>query len=458
VRPDRFKYYGVTRVTCGCDLKPIDVPRTGVTPYPGATSSIAIGGRSVIALYGPMVGGAIQNPATTAEQGIAPLVAGAPIVRTRRIGAIDTYPPGFRVPIGVTRVVSTSYDVVNYGPPELLYVSLVGPAALEEGGTTRVLFPGQTLSIPANWQGSVWVNAATNGHRFAATVVQPVTPYPPIPYSGSFPPDEPTSKTTTIPSYLYQQYTDDDDLQAFVMAQNAQTQAYVDWFNTLNLPIYTKQIGRLLDWVGEGLYGVARPTLYSGRYRSVGALDTFTPNQIVINSFKRIGQFTNIAATSDDVYKRIITWHVYKGDGKQVSVRWLKRRIARFLFGAGGADYSGSTDQISVVLAAGAISITILTGRRSILGGAILNRMPFNTTAPDELRTEVTSPIAVPALAAIFKEAIDTGALQLPQQYTVTCRIGLLGGRPEHLVDVLPISPLAPLGFSTALMLALEII
>ena len=44
-------------------------------------------------------------------------------------------------------------------------------------------------------------------------------------------------------------------------------------------------------------------------------------------------------AVTDDVFKRILTWHFYKGDGKNFSVRWLKRRIWRFLQGANGTDF-----------------------------------------------------------------------------------------------------------------------
>ena len=42
-----------------------------------------------------------------------------------------------------------------------------------------------------------------------------------------------------IRSYLYQQYADDEDLQAFVAWFNAEGQEYVGWFASISLPVYT---------------------------------------------------------------------------------------------------------------------------------------------------------------------------------------------------------------------------
>jgi hypothetical protein len=413
-------------MTCGCDIAVV-APRTGLTPYPGAAPKVSLAGVSVIALYGPMVGGLIQNPATIAEQGINPIVATTPVTITRHYGPLNTFGPNAQVPLNAFVTKTMVEEVDTYGPPELLFISLIGPAALSETGTTKVLYPGQSYSIPANWPLPVWVNAKTAGHKFAAIVVQPVTPYPPTITDSTFPPMGPTGLLKTIPSYLYQQYTDDDDLQEFVDAYNGQTQSYVDWFNGINLPIYTQLSGGLLDWVGQGLYGVVRPTLYSGQYNSVGPYNTFAFNTLPYNTFEQIGTFSDIAVTNDDVYKRIITWAFYKGDGLQVSIPWLKRRIYRFLYGANGLDAEGSAAQISVVFGDSTdLTITIVTGYRRLTGGSLYNDFGFNTIPYNTVFTSVTT-TTVPALAQIFKEAIDTGVLELPQQYNVTSRIGIMG-------------------------------
>jgi hypothetical protein len=59
----------------------------------------------------------------------------------------------------------------------------------------------------------------------------------------------------TIPSYLYAQYSDDENLQAFVDAYNSLSQGYLDWFNSRPLGLYTSPniAGPLLDWVGQGV-------------------------------------------------------------------------------------------------------------------------------------------------------------------------------------------------------------
>jgi hypothetical protein len=241
-------------------------------------------------------------------------------------------------------------------------------------------------------------------------------------FPSNFPPTGPTSLLATIPSYLYQEYSDDDDLQAFVASYNALAQEYVNWFAAANLGDYTSEIvvGALLDWVAEGLYGMARPTLASGRAQYLGPFDTARFNALQFNGQKRIGS-ANYQVTSDDVFKRILTWHVYKGDGKVFDVRWLKRRVMRFLIGANGtAPNIDETYQISVTFGTGnQVNINILSGLRTVVGGARFDRFQFNARAAlfNGLLTtfEQFAPLA---LAPIFKEAVDSGVLELPFQFT----------------------------------------
>src|ERR1700678_4143973 len=81
------------------------------------------------------------------------------------------------------------------------------------------------------------------------------------PFGGpSFAPESP-GVTQTIPAYLYEEYFGDPDIQPFVDGYNALVQEYIDWFNTIGLPVYTGYLiaGPLLDWVGNNLYDVERP-------------------------------------------------------------------------------------------------------------------------------------------------------------------------------------------------------
>lgn len=151
--------------------------------------------------------------------------------------------------------------------------------------------------------------------------------------------------TETIPSYLYLQYSDDENLKALVEAYNVETQKYIDWFNSINLPIYTGLEGDLLDWVGAGLYGFPRPNISTGMYQWVGALNTRQYNDVEYNGSKPINLGIK---TSDDLYKRLLTWRFYKGDGFYFSLQWLKRRVERFIFGVNGLDIVNNSGLVSV--------------------------------------------------------------------------------------------------------------
>lgn len=121
----------------------------------------------------------------------------------------------------------------------------------------------------------------------------------------TFPPASNPLLTQVIRAYLYQEYADDDDLQAFWKAYNDLAQQYVDWFSTIGLPIYTGLSGDLLTWVARGLYGARRPS-----------------------------------SISDDLFQRVLTWNFYKGDGTVFSVQNLRRRIIRFLLGTNGVTWN----------------------------------------------------------------------------------------------------------------------
>lgn len=175
-----------------------------------------------------------------------------------------------------------------------------------------------------------------------------------------FPPDGPVTLSQTIPSYLYKQFDDDSDIQAFVASFNTLAQIYVDWFTNTGLPVYTGLSGSLLDWVAQGLYGITRPTLSSGKFSSIGPLNTYEPNTWTINKLILVGP-ANISNTSDDIFQRIITWNFYKGDGTNFNIKWLKRRIMRFLIGENGsAPNIDNTYPVSIAFGAnGAVNILL---------------------------------------------------------------------------------------------------
>ena len=222
-------------------------------------------------------------------------------------------------------------------------------------------------------------------------------------------PSSPTTLLQILASYLYQEYADDDNLQGFVAAYNNLAQNYLDWFNAVNLPIYTGPLvsGPLLDWVGQGLYDIPRPSLPFGSVSRVvaGPYNTFAYNTLPFNGMQvgvnavgaGIGQFIiGVSAigvgsselVSDDVYRRVITWKFFKGDGQRFSTPWLKRRIERFLNGTNGINYNvDNTYQVSITFDVNDVVISL--------------------------------PNSAP-LGVVFQAAVNTGVLELPFQFSYT--------------------------------------
>lgn len=212
----------------------------------------------------------------------------------------------------------------------------------------------------------------------------------PEPVPAHWPPDGPTTVLRTIPAYPYVQYQSDDHVSAFFDAYNIYAQAYLDWFNQLDLPIYTKApvAGTLLDWVAQGLYGIARPALPTAQgYPGEGPVNTYIVNSLTVNGY-RPGLPDTFTVTNDDFFRRIITWAFYKGDGKVFSPRWLKRRINRFLTGVDGKD--------------------------------VVNDTTFNVSVfPTGLKAW-TIELANSTESSIFKAGVERGVIELPFQVTWT--------------------------------------
>lgn len=228
--------------------------------------------------------------------------------------------------------------------------------------------------------------------------------------------------TTTLPSYAYRQYLDDDDIQAFVVAQNAATQTYIDWFNQVFLPYYPGLTGPLLDWVVEGLYGLTRTQLASPTSAAKGMYNTVPYNTLVYNGYAPSTQ--TFYDTTDDLFQRILTWDFFKGDGKRFSTRWLKRRIMRFLVGTNGID--PQPDQTGFTVGAettSAIGVHIASGTL--------------TVSIDQTLLSFQADID-PTILTLFQLAFQGGNLDLPVAYAYAVNI-VTGfdalARPNNLVS-----------------------
>lgn len=174
---------------------------------------------------------------------------------------------------------------------------------------------------------------------------------------------EQTNLQAIIPAYVFDEYADDDDIQAFNTSYNDLATQFLLWFNTLNLPIYTGGIvsGPLLDWVAEGLYGNVRPSVSTGSERTYAAINSVTINFMSINE-RKFSSTAALQTTNDDYFRRILTWNLFKGDGFVFNITWLKRRVWRFMTGPNGIDPGIiNTYPVSVAVSGGAFTINITT-------------------------------------------------------------------------------------------------
>lgn len=162
-----------------------------------------------------------------------------------------------------------------------------------------------------------------------------------------------------IPSYLYVQYADDDDLQAFIASFNEIAQGYLDWFNQTPLSVYTSPniAGALLDWIGQGIWGIPRPVLSNESAQVFAGYNEATYDTLAYNALNYV-QSGSAQLASDDIYKRVLTWNLYRGDGQMFCMQWLKNRIARFLNGPNGGDYPVLNAQPDVTVSGSVFTVT----------------------------------------------------------------------------------------------------
>lgn len=163
----------------------------------------------------------------------------------------------------------------------------------------------------------------------------------------------------TIPSYLYKEYSDDANLQAFVDAYNSLTQGYLGWFNSTPLGLYTSPSvnGQLLDWIGQGVYGIPRPVLSTQTSTNRAGYNA-NPYNTVPYDFLTHSSSGTATLASDDIYKRMMTWNLYRGDGQMFTIGWLKNRVNRFINGAGGLDYTVLNNPPSISVSGNTFTIT----------------------------------------------------------------------------------------------------
>lgn len=148
-----------------------------------------------------------------------------------------------------------------------------------------------------------------------------------------------TPYSAIIPARPYGQYATDENVQAFFTSLNVVQQGILTWFANTPLAVYTSDAisGPLLDWTLTGIYGIARPILTTTVTISTGPLGTNVMGTHALGTLVITQSGTSVTVT-DDIYKRVATWILYRGDGLQFTFPWLLRRVERFLGGVNGSD------------------------------------------------------------------------------------------------------------------------
>ena len=227
-----------------------------------------------------------------------------------------------------------------------------------------------------------------------------------------------------IKSYLYTQYNDDDDLQAFVTAYNEMAQQTYEWMRQANLPVFVGgyNAGDQLKWIARGIYGVKPPVLVSGKRSAYGPFNAMLFNQLPFNGRKVVNQSDQVVV-SDDLFKRIMTWNFYKGDGFYFTIPWLKRRVMRFLTGIDGVDVVNDQRwSISVLFSDFGASISIIKGFRKLTDSSIFNASSFNARAFNQ-KSSILIKSNDYEYSDLFKQAFDSGLLHIPFYQPVTVTI-----------------------------------
>ncbi|QHI95518.1 hypothetical protein GT348_03865 [Aristophania vespae] len=172
-------------------------------------------------------------------------------------------------------------------------------------------------------------------------------------------------KTLIAPAYAYQQFTDDSNIVAFFDAFNQMATETLTWLAEHPFPLYIGSYltGGFLDYCAYCLYGQFRYKIsYVQLQQYGGALNDQDINRIAIDEI--IVQKNYLGTTiNDDLFKRILTWNLYKGDGLSFTIPWLKRRIMRFLTGNEGQVWRfNSCQNVDVKVKGRIVAITITPG------------------------------------------------------------------------------------------------
>lgn len=206
---------------------------------------------------------------------------------------------------------------------------------------------------------------------------------------------------TTIGSYIYQEFVDDLNVVAFSDSYNTLSQSYLDWANQHPLAVWSNAniSGPLLDWTLGGIYGISRPVFSSLVRKFRGGINALPLNTVALNSGKLFQTGTATPAT-DDYYRRVATWTLYVGNGRQFNVEVLRLKVARFIYGTNGTDVTLSQAQTIHIEPQGVLSPTnpVLS---SVAGGSLgAHKYGVQNTYVNSIGETLAGPTASLSVAA----------------------------------------------------------
>ncbi|QCE32955.1 hypothetical protein FAI41_04725 [Acetobacteraceae bacterium] len=172
-----------------------------------------------------------------------------------------------------------------------------------------------------------------------------------------------------LKAYVYQQYSDDSDIMALFESYNQIAQDYLKTFISHCPAIYIDDFWSAgeLTYLAWFLWGQRR--WYSDYASSIdleGAIDELAIDEVAAGG--SVPTPRQKLLINDDTFRRIMTWNLYRGDGPQFSIPWLKKRIKRWMIGVNGyAPLFGDANEVSVHVSEKIVNISVVTSDTTLL-------------------------------------------------------------------------------------------
>jgi hypothetical protein len=145
-------------------------------------------------------------------------------------------------------------------------------------------------------------------------------------------PFNPDAISTDNPVYVYtgNDFEKSPDVQALVEVANGGFNAVIENLRNLNVGLYNDKCCEWLDWFASGVFGFYRPTIAIGdAVRADGGWGAFGFGENGWG-YGVLSSDPSFETVPDSIFKKVIEWHLYRADGFQFSIPWLRRRIQRF--------------------------------------------------------------------------------------------------------------------------------